>query len=124
LAEEGRLSFDPVTRAWQWNMDRVRAKSYTDNVVDLMAGKLKRFSSTTQEALKQLACLGNVAPTASLALVHGTTEEAMHTALWEAVRAGLVFRQESTCRFLHDRIQQAAYSLIPDGQRAEVHLRI
>jgi predicted ATPase len=72
LAEEGLLAFDPVTRAWQWNMDRIRAKSYTDNVVDLVAGKLKRFSSTTQEALKQLACLGNAAPTANLALVHGT----------------------------------------------------
>jgi predicted ATPase len=56
LAEEGLLAFDPITRAWQWGMDRIRAKSHTDNVVDLMAGKLKRLPSTTQEALKQLAC--------------------------------------------------------------------
>jgi predicted ATPase len=49
-----------------------------------MAGKLKRFSATTQEALKQLACLGNVAEVATLALVHGETEEVMHAALWEA----------------------------------------
>src|SRR6266851_755559 len=124
LAEEELLAFDLVTRGWQWNMDRIRAKSYTDNVVDLMAGKLKRLSSTTQEALKQLACLGNVAPTATLALVHGTTEEAMHTALWGAVRAGLVFREDNAYKFLHDRIQQAAYSLIPEAQRADVHLRI
>ena len=124
LADEGLLAFDPVAPAWQWDMDRIRAKSYTDNVVDLMAGKLKRFSATTQEALKQLACLGNVAEIATLALVHGETEEAMHAALWEAVRAGLVFRQDSAYKFLHDRIQQAAYSLIPEEQRAEVHLRI
>jgi PAS domain S-box-containing protein len=124
LADEGLLAFDPAARAWQWDIKRIRAKSYTDNVVDLMAGKLKRFSATTQEALKQLACLGNVAPSATLALVRGTTEEAMHAALWEAIRAGLVLHQESTFRFLHDRIQQAAYSLIPDEERADFHLRI
>jgi PAS domain S-box-containing protein len=124
LAEEGLLDFDPVAAAWQWNISRIRAKSYTDNVVDLMAGKLRRFSGTTQEALKQLACLGNVAEIATLTLVHGKAEEAMHAALWEAVHAGLVLRERSAYKFLHDRIQQAAYTLIPEERRAEVHLRI
>jgi PAS domain S-box-containing protein len=124
LADEGLLVFDPATPAWQWNIDRIRAKNYTDNVVDLMAGKLKRFSASTQEALKQLACLGNVAEIAILALVLGKTEEAIHAVLWEAVRAGLVLHLESTIRFLHDRIQQAAYTLIPEKHRTEVHLRI
>ncbi|MDB5578449.1 MAG: multi-sensor signal transduction multi-kinase, partial [Bradyrhizobium sp.] len=124
LAEGGLLAFDPITRAWRWNVDRIRAVSYTDNVVDLMTAKLKRLSSTTQEALKQFACLGNVAPIATLALVHGETEEDIHGALWEAVHAGLVFREDNAYRFLHDRIQQTAYSLIPDEQRSDVHLRI
>jgi predicted ATPase/signal transduction histidine kinase len=124
LAEEGLLAFDSVTRAWEWSMDRIRAKSYTENVVDLMAGKLKRFSAATQEALKQLACLGHVAEIATLTLVHGQTEEAVHATLWEAVEAGLVIRENSAYKFVHDRIQQASYTLIPEEHRAQVHLRI
>jgi PAS domain S-box-containing protein len=124
LTEEGLIAFDQVARAWQWNMDRIRAKSYTDNVVDLMAGKLNRLPDETQEALKQLACLGNTAEIATLTMVLGEPEQAIHGALWEAVRAGFIIRLESAYKFLHDRIQQAAYSLIPEEQRADIHLRI
>src|SRR3981189_3427598 len=95
LADEGLLTFGPVTRAWQWDIDRIRARSYTDNVVDLMAGKLKRLSATTQEALKDLACLGNVAEIAALTLVQGKTEEEIDAAFWEGLQAGLIFRLEN-----------------------------
>jgi tetratricopeptide (TPR) repeat protein len=70
LADEGLLWFDPVMRAWQWDMNRIHAKGYTDNEVDLMIGKLKRFSATTQEVLEHLACLGDVGEVTTLALVH------------------------------------------------------
>ena len=124
LAEEGLLEFDPTTRAWRWEMNRIRAKGYTDNVVDLMVGKLKRLSNTTQDALKQLACLGNVVEFATLTWVYGKSEEKIHTALWEAARAGLVLRREGSYAFLHDRVQEAAYALIPENERAAEHLRI
>jgi predicted ATPase len=124
LAEEHLVEFDVRGPAWSWDLARIRAKGYTDNVVDLMAGKLRRLPHTTQEALGQLACLGNVAEIATLALVQGESEEQMHAALWEAVRAGLVFRLDSVYTFLHDRVQEAAYALIPESERAAVHLRI
>jgi predicted ATPase len=56
---------------------------------------VKRLSVPTQDAVKQLACLGNAADVLTLTLVYKETEEAMHAALWEAVHAGLVLRQES-----------------------------
>jgi len=56
--EEQLLVFDRDVAAWNWNLTRIRAKGYTDSVVDLMVGKLKRLSDTTQEALEQLACSG------------------------------------------------------------------
>ena len=124
LNEEGLLAFDPAAAAWRWDIDRIRAKGYTDNVVDLMAEKLERLSVPAREALKLLACLGNVADVATLTLVYKETEEAMEAALWEAARGGLVLREQGRYAFLHDRVQEAAYALIPEGERAAAHLRI
>jgi PAS domain S-box-containing protein len=124
LAEERLLAFDSAMLNWRWEMNRIREKGYTDNVVDLMVGKLKRLPNTTQDALKQLACLGNVVEFATLSLVHGKSEEKIHSALWEAARAGLVLQRDDSYAFLHDRVQEAAYALIPESARAAEHLRI
>jgi predicted ATPase/signal transduction histidine kinase/ActR/RegA family two-component response regulator len=124
LADEGLLTFDAIAAAWIWDLPRIRAKGYTDNVVDLMIGKLKRLPEATQERFKQLACLGNVAEIATLTLVHGLSEEQIHTAFWDAVRTELIFRQNGGYTFLHDRVQEAAYGLIPEAERPAIHLRI
>jgi len=124
LADEGLLTFDSIAAVWTWDINRIHAKNYTDNVVDFMVRKLKRLSITTQDALKHLACLGNMAGIGTLRMVYQQTEDAMHAALWEAVRAGLIINQGNNYKFLHDRIQQAAYSLFPEDHRPAVHLRI
>jgi predicted ATPase/signal transduction histidine kinase len=124
LAEEGLLAFDSAATVWAWDINRIHAKNYADNVVDLMVRKLRRLSITTQDALKHLACLGSMAEIGTLNIVCQQTGEAMHPALWEAVGAGLIVHQGDSCKFLHDRIQQAAYSLIPEEHRAEVHVRL
>ncbi|MBV8262487.1 MAG: AAA family ATPase, partial [Candidatus Eremiobacteraeota bacterium] len=124
LAEEGLLAFDHNNARWSWDLDRIHAKRYTDNVVDLMLGKLSRLPAPTQQALQQFACLGNVAGIDALAMLQGTSEEPVHADLWEAARLGLIERVEASYRFVHDRVQEAAYSLIPETSRAELHLRI
>ena len=124
LLDEGLLTFDHDEGQWSWDLNRIHAKGYTDNVVDLIVGKLSRLPVETQKALQQLACLGNSAEFAILQPISQASPEEMHAQLWEAVRRGLVFRAESSYRFLHDRVQEASYSLIPEELRAEVHLRI
>jgi PAS domain S-box-containing protein len=124
LADEALLTFDPDKAAWGWDLPRIRAKGFTENVADLMAAKLSRLPPTTQKVLGQLACLGNVADTVTLALVHEASDEATHAALWEAIRAGLVLHTDDAYAFLHDRVQEAAYALIAEDERAVAHLRI
>ncbi|MFP2907841.1 AAA family ATPase [Pyxidicoccus sp. 3LFB2] len=124
LHDERLIGFDARAGAFRWDMERIRAKGFTDNVVQLMVGKLERLPADTREALTQLACLGSAAEVSLLSMVHERPEEVAHAELWEAVRAGLVVRGDGTYQFLHDRIQEAAYSLIPEARRAAVHLRI
>ena len=124
LAEEHLLAFDHGASRWTWDLERIRAKGYTDNVVDLMVGKLTRLPAETQRALQVLACLGNVAEITMLSIVLGVAAEQVQAALWEAVRQELVERLDGSYRFIHDRVQEAAYSLIPQASREADHLRI
>jgi PAS domain S-box-containing protein len=124
LTDEGMLAFEHDAGRWSWDLERIHAKGYTDNVVDLMVGKLTRLPGETQKALQQLACLGNSAEPTMLSLVLGTSEEQVHEALWPAVRLELVGRGAASYRFTHDRVQEAAYSLIAERLRGKAHLRI
>jgi PAS domain S-box-containing protein len=124
LAEEGLLRFDHDAARWRWELDRLHAKGYTDNVVDLMVGRLTRLPVQTQAALQQLACLGNVAEITMLSIVFGKSNDEVRSDLWSAVRLELVEHLEGSYRFIHDRVQEAAYSLIPERLRAEAHLLI
>jgi PAS domain S-box-containing protein len=124
LAAEALLSFDAGIAAWTWDVARIGAKGYTDNIVQLMVVKLKRLPAAAQEAVKELACLGNSADFATLASVRESSEEGIHSAFWDATKAGLVFRLEGAYRFAHDRVQEAAYALIPQALRPEMHLRV
>jgi PAS domain S-box-containing protein len=124
LADESLLAFDHEQARWSFDADGIDAKQYTDNVVELVAGKLTRLPRDTQDALRHLACLGNVADVAMLSIVLQMPEEEVHAVFLTALRQQLIERLERTYRFVHDRVQEATYALIPAESRAEAHLRI
>jgi PAS domain S-box-containing protein len=147
LHKEGLLRRDAQRRGWRWDLAQIEARDFADNVVDLMVGKLRQLPQAAQQVLRLAACLGNTFDLRQLALVGGDTaahvpngasmagqgagtgpggavEVDLEPGLVSAIRASLIICHDGTGKFLHDRIQQAAYSLIPVAERAEVHLRI
>ncbi|MDB6010865.1 MAG: domain S-box protein [Gammaproteobacteria bacterium] len=124
LAQEGLLQSSGAGTGWLWDLARIRAKGFTDNVAHLLVVQLGRLSEESSAVLQRLACMGGEADVAALMKVLDVSEPGVHQAFGEAVLAGLVIRVEGSYRLLHDRVQEAAYSLIPERERSTLHLHI
>ena len=96
----------------------------TDNLVEMMAGKIGKLSLGTQYVLKICACIGNRFDLEILACVRGTSVDTALGDLTEAINEGLVSRIGDMYVFHHDRIQEAAYSLVGDSEKSALHYKI
>ena len=124
LEQDDLLAWNSETRTWKWSIHEIATKKASANVVDLMVARLGRLPVPIQIALTQLACLGNTASVSTLTAIYGERAKSLHTALREAARLDLVSSHDDAYSFTHDRIQEAAYTLIPDVERKPVHLTI
>jgi len=124
LVDEGLVAFDEDAQRWRWDLHRIGARSYADNVADLMVRRIVRLPTRTQLALREFACLGNTASLATLAVVLQIPEDAVHATLLHAVELELVQRLPDGYKFAHDRVQEAAYGGIPVAHRPAMHLRL
>ncbi|KFE64304.1 trifunctional serine/threonine-protein kinase/ATP-binding protein/sensor histidine kinase [Hyalangium minutum] len=124
LHHDGLLSRAPGG-GWRWEAEGVRAKGYSDNIVDFMARSLHQLPASTQHLLPLAACVGNSFSLGMLAVISGMEADEAERGLEPALQEGLVVRSAlEEYRFLHDRIQQAAHAFILERERKAIHLRI
>ncbi|MET0339739.1 MAG: AAA family ATPase [Polyangiales bacterium] len=123
LVQEGLVAFAQGV-GWTWRLARIEAREATDNVVALMVGTFDSLPARTRLVLAQLACLGRRATTARLAAASGLSVAEVDDALLEVARSRLVIPTDAGYAFSHDRVQEASYALIPEPERAAMHLKL
>lgn len=140
LHAQGVIHRPQGARAWTCDPDRVEALGVSDNVALFMAERMRQLPDGAQRLLQLAGCLGNVFDLETLALVWQTEESTIQSALIPAIRTGMVLphagafsirdatltlhQEHRRFRFLHDRVQQAAYALAPEEERPSLHLHI
>ncbi|MGD1701259.1 ATP-binding protein, partial [Dapis sp. BLCC M229] len=144
LYQDELITFNRNLGYWECDLVKVQDAALTSDVVEFMAGRLHKLPEATQKVLKLAACIGNQFELETLAIICETPFEEVAAALWSVLREGLILPKSEAYkffqgweqneekrdgiavgyRFLHDRVQQAAYSLIPEGRKQQTHLII
>jgi predicted ATPase/signal transduction histidine kinase/ActR/RegA family two-component response regulator len=140
LYQEGKITFNLHNQQWQWDVTHISS----EDVVDFMALQLQKLPFATQEILQLASCIGTRFDLKTLATILDWSLEDAEKALWPMLQEGLLILAEENSQnftqsvtdsipqlianpvyfFLHDRIQQAAYSLISHEQKQIAHLKI
>lgn len=137
LHDNGDIRYVRKEGAWRWDLAVIRQRSMTDNVVDLMLGKLAALEPATRSLLALAAHLGDSFDHGQLMSIGESDAAATAAVLWPALQANLVVPlnegykfehspeqlQAARYRFLHDRVQQAAHELTPEAERPALRLR-
>ncbi|MEK8015722.1 MAG: AAA family ATPase [Candidatus Parabeggiatoa sp.] len=139
LYQQALLVFEIKTQDWQWDINKIAALDMTSNVVELMASKIKQLPIQTLEVVKLASCIGNSFDLKTLSIIYQHSQLDTLDHLWQAIEEGLLealdahYKQREKVekcevntlfKFQHDRVQQAAYSLIADANKSFIHWQI
>ncbi|MBI9090533.1 MAG: AAA family ATPase [Desulfobacterium sp.] len=141
LNAKKHLRFNVTNLEWEWDLPEIKALGFSDHIVDLMIARFELLSRSTRKVLQIAACIGHTFELAMVAILFSKHEKETLVLLHGAIRENLVIPlndnykiieldvRQSTAglsvkfRFAHDRIHLAAYSLLSDQEKKDIHFQ-
>ncbi|MBD2138272.1 AAA family ATPase [Anabaena sp. FACHB-1237] len=148
LHEDGLITFDLKLGYWRCDINAAKILYHHDDIIKFITSQLTKLPHSTQEILKIAACIGNRFDLTTLSIVCQKSPSEISEELWTALQEQFILPENETYKFftdnrdnidqysqqiqtilveykfLHDRVQQTAYSLIPENEKLATHLKI
>lgn len=136
LYSENIIHLNLNINQWEWNLTDIEKMDVTSNVVNFVIQNIKKLDKDSQQYIKIASCLGTRFELDKIIYVSKANREGIIYGLWQALQQGLIIRDKQHNRvknnedtnifytFLHDRVQQAAYSLVDANEKKEYHYKI
>lgn len=123
LYDNSLLTYDRES-SWHWDIDRIRQEKVSDNLVEIMIIKIKLLPEVVQDILKLASCIGIKFYLSDLSIILGQAKEEIASILHAAIIAGIITKGQDEYRFAHDRIEEAANSMVSEKEQKEFHWMI
>ena len=124
LHDEGLLWFSLSSRRWEFDLQKIRVKEISADVVQHMTLNMTCLDKNMQRGLKTAACLGSNFDAEILQKAKKDDDFDMDMFLVKCVEDGYLVSSDGSKQFAwaHDQVHQAAYELISIEKRELFHL--
>ena len=122
--DKGRIHYESEMHGWTWDIAEINKETVADNVADLLAKTIAQSAEQTRDLLELAACVGHRFDLTTLAMVSGISEREIFETLNLSSSGQYVVGSGDSYEFVHDQVQQAAYTLLDEKSRKEKHLKI
>jgi len=125
LVDSRLLKYSLRERRWIWDENNIRSENITDNVLYLLSAKMTSLPENTQLALKVVSCFGIKTDESIVGYLSSTPQYSdFRDWLDQAINEGCIQKHENKYKFVHDKVREAAYNLIADGNKSQFHYDI